>query len=68
MLTRVQETSYMLKRSYLESCYMQLQKKYLLSVFDDSVITFDEVIDAKETKSIPKSKIWDTKIFYLSYY
>ena len=47
---------------------MQLQKKYLLSVFDDSVITFDEVIDAKETKSIPKSKIWDTKIFYLSYY
>ena len=56
----------MRKRSYLESC----NGKYLESFIEDSVITYDEIIDAnresksnnEETKTIPKNiKIWKQK-------
>ena len=41
----------MQKRLYFEPCYMQLQNdKYLASIIDDSVITYDEIIDT-EAKS-----------------
>ena len=46
----VLKTSYM--RLNLESCYMQLQKwKYLASIIDNSVITYDEIIE-EETKTV----------------
>ena len=57
----------MRKRSYLESC----NGKYLASFIEDSVITYDEIIDAnresksnnEETKTIPKNiKILKQKV------
>ena len=39
--------------------------KYLASIIDDSMITCDEIIDAKETKSIPKNIICETKRVYI---
>ena len=49
--------------------YSCKNEKYLASVIDDSVVTCDEIIDAdaegksndKETKTIPKNKICETK-------
>ena len=42
----------MQKRLYFEPCYMQLQNdKYLASIIDDSVITYDEIIE-EETKTV----------------
>ena len=49
--------------------------KYLASITDDSVINYDEIIDAEETKTIPTnfdeiSTICKTKnsVFYLDFY
>ena len=39
--------------------------KYLASIIDNSVITCDEIIDAEETKIIPKNIICETKSFYI---
>ena len=62
MLMLLWKISYMWKRLYLESSYMELQK-YLASIIDDSVITSNEIIDAndeaksyeEETKAIPEN-------------
>ena len=52
----VYKTSYMWKRLYFGSCYMQLwNAKYLSSIIYDSAITFDEIIDA-EAKSHGEEK------------
>ena len=46
------KTSYIWTRFYLESCYMHLCKwKYLASITDDSVSTWDKIIE--ETRTIP---------------
>ena len=37
--------------------------KYLASIIDDSMITCDEIIVTKETKTIPKNIIGETKCF-----
>ena len=38
---------------------------YLASFIDDSVIARDEIIDAKESKTIPKNIICEAKRFYI---
>ena len=39
--------------------------KYLAIIIDNSEITWDEIIDAEETKTILKNIICETKIFYI---
>ena len=61
----------MSKRLYLGSCYTELCKcKYLASVIDDSVITYNEIINTIETKTLTtnsceKNAICKTKNFYI---
>ena len=40
--------------------------KYLACIIEDSVIRCDEIIDAKETKTITKNIICELKSFYIS--
>ena len=43
---------------------------YVASVIDNSVITYDDIIDAEETKTIPKNMICERKVsaYYLPFY
>ena len=68
----MQKTPYMWKNIYIwnpAACCCE-NGKYLASIIDNSVITCDEIINAEETKTIPKNLICETKvsIFYLSFY
>ena len=42
------------------TCSLKMKKK-LTSIIDDSVITCDEIIDAKETKNLQKNIVCKTK-------
>ena len=39
--------------------------RYLANIIDNSVITYDGIIDAEETKTIPINIICETKSFYI---
>ena len=43
--------------------------RYVASIIDNSVITHDDIIDAEETKTIPKNMICETKVsvYYLPF-